>query len=148
MEELLKDLFVWTIGVIVALGSALGSSLGLGGAATTRMALTQTLPAMNGTTLKVSAVEVSYAPGESSAAHSHPCPVIGYVVDGAVTMKINDQPERTYRSGDGFFEAANGVHAVSANASKTVPAKLLAVFVCDRETPLSVDVPNGRGGRP
>jgi hypothetical protein len=40
------------------------------------------------------------------------------------------------------------VHALSANASKTEPAKFLAYFVCDHETPLSVDVPQAQTARP
>jgi hypothetical protein len=35
----------------------------------------------------------------------------------------------------------NGVHAVSANASATKPARFLAYFTCDHETPLTVPAP-------
>ena len=83
-------------------------------------------------------VAVSYGPGESSKAHSHPCPVIGYVLEGSLRMKVTGEPEVIYNSGESFYEAPNGVHEVSANASQTKPAKLIAYFVCDRETPLSV----------
>jgi quercetin dioxygenase-like cupin family protein len=50
---------------------------------------------------------------------------------------VEGQPEAIYKAGDTFYEAPNGVHAVSANASQTRPAKLVAFFVCDREVPLS-----------
>jgi hypothetical protein len=36
---------------------------------------------------------------------------------------------------------ALAVHEVSANVSARAPAKLLAMFVCDRETPLSLPPP-------
>lgn len=39
-----------------------------------------------------------------------------------------------------LYEAPNGVHLVSANASSTEPAKLVAYLICDRDVPLSVDV--------
>lgn len=103
-----------------------------------RVVTSRALPALDGKNLKVSFAEVSYEPGGSSPPHSHPCPVIGYVVEGAVRMRIKGEPEATYRAGESFYEAAGGVHEVSANASTRAPAKLLAVFVCDRETPLSL----------
>ena len=34
----------------------------------------------------------------------------------------------------------NGVHQVSANASSSEPAKLVAHFICDHDAPLSVSV--------
>jgi hypothetical protein len=45
---------------------------------------------------------------------------------------------------ESFYEAPNGVHQVSANASDRAPAKFLAYFVCDHEAPLSSDVPEGK----
>jgi quercetin dioxygenase-like cupin family protein len=103
--------------------------------------LSTSLPALDGDHLKTTLVEVNYGPGESSPRHSHPCAVVGYVVEGALRMRVEGEPERTYQAGSSFYEAPNGVHAVSANASATVPAKFVAYFVCDRDTPLSVDVP-------
>jgi hypothetical protein len=38
-------------------------------------------------------------------------------------------------------EAPNGVHRVSANASQTEPAKLIAFFVCDHQGPITVPLP-------
>ena len=47
----------------------------------------------------VTAVEVSYAPGESSAAHRHPGITIAYVLEGEIRSKVGDDPERTYATG-------------------------------------------------
>jgi quercetin dioxygenase-like cupin family protein len=105
-----------------------------------RVAFARALPALDGTHLKVTLVEVTYGPGESSHAHSHPCPVVGYVIAGAVRMQVKGEAEAIYRAGDSFYEAPHGVHAVSANASATEPATFLAYFVCDREGPLSAPV--------
>ncbi|HYL99415.1 MAG TPA: cupin domain-containing protein [Blastocatellia bacterium] len=99
------------------------------------------LPKMDGDHLKVNIVEVTYGPGESSKPHSHPCPVIGYVIEGAVRIQVKGEPEMTYKAGESFYEAPNGVHAVSANASDKEPARFLAYFVCDHETPLTVPAP-------
>jgi quercetin dioxygenase-like cupin family protein len=106
-----------------------------------RTTIVQSLPAMNGKHLKVSAVEVVYEPSGASPVHSHPCPVVGYVVQGAVRMKVKGQPERIVHAGESFYEAANGIHEVSANASDLEPAKFVAYFVCDHETSLSTAAP-------
>ena len=65
------------------------------------------------------------------------CPVIAYVAEGEIRSQVEGQPETVYKTGDTFYEAPNGVHAVSANASQTKPAKLVAFFVCDHAAPLS-----------
>ena len=53
---------------------------------------------------------------------------------------MKGEPEMTYKAGESFYEAPNGVHLVSANASSTEPARLVAYLICDHDTPLSVDV--------
>ena len=109
--------------------------------ARTRIVFSQALPQMDAAHLKVTTVEVTYPPGGLSAPHSHPCPVIGYVLRGAVRMQVKGGPVSIYRPGDSFYEAPNGVHQVSANASTKEPAVFLAYFICDHEGPLSVKVP-------
>jgi len=109
-----------------------------------RLAFAHELPRLNGEKLSVSVVEVNYAPGESSMPHSHPCPVIGYVLEGTLRTQVKGEPETTYKAGESFYEAPNGVHLVSANPSDTTSTKLLAYFVCDHDTPLSIAVPEGQ----
>jgi glucose/arabinose dehydrogenase len=106
-----------------------------------RELVTHRVPPMNGSTLAMQVVEVSYAPGGWSESHRHPCPVVGYVLDGAVRMQLHGQPERIYRAGETFVETPADVHAVSANASDTAPARFLAFFTCDREGPRSIPAP-------
>jgi len=106
-----------------------------------RVALSHALPKLNGEHLKATVVEVHYGPGESSPPHSHACAVIGYVVEGALRTQVKGEPEAIYKAGESFYEAPNGVHVVSANASQTEAATFIAYFVCDHDTPLSSDVP-------
>jgi quercetin dioxygenase-like cupin family protein len=105
-----------------------------------RAVISHALPRMDGERLRVKVVEVTYPPGGASRPHSHPCAVVGYVTEGALRTRVQGQPEAVYHAGESFYEAPNGVHAVSANASSVRPAKFLAYFVCDRETELSVPV--------
>lgn len=103
-----------------------------------RVVLARSLPAMKSDELKITVLEVAYAPGAASPAHSHPCPVVAYVVSGAIRSQVKGEPKAVYHEGESFFEPANGVHVVSANASKTEPAKFVAYFLCDHETKLSL----------
>lgn len=108
--------------------------------------LSHALPSLDGDHLSVKVVRVSYAPGESSSPHSHPCPVIGYVLKGAVRMQVQEPsaahpgPVTIYRTGDSFYESPGGRHLVSANASQTQPAVFTATFVCDHSAPLTTPV--------
>jgi quercetin dioxygenase-like cupin family protein len=105
------------------------------------------LPSLDGTRLQVTTVEVTYPPGGSSMPHTHPCPVIGYVLHGAVRMQVQGGPEALYKTEDSFYEPPNGIHLVSKNASAKKPATFLAYFICDHSAPLSVKVPPGKQER-
>jgi len=111
-----------------------------------RVVLSRPLPAMKGDGLKITLVEVTYPPGGASPAHSHPCPVVAYIVSGAIRSQVQGEPEAIYQVGESFFEPANGVHVISANASRTAPAKFLAYFLCDHEIKLSVPPVDGSKG--
>ena len=130
-------------GVILAAPNAPG---GQTKATAVRVALSRSLPAMKGDGLKITVLEVTYAPGGASPAHSHPCPVVAYVVSGAIRSQVQGEPEAIYQAGESFFEPANGVHLISANASRTAPAKFVAYFLCDHETKLSVPPVDGSKG--
>ncbi len=89
------------------------------------------------------AVVVDYAPGAASPAHKHAKSafIYAYVVSGAIESQVNDGPKRVYHAGESFFEEPGALHRVSRNASKTEPAKLLAVFVVDTsDKPLTTPV--------
>ncbi|MBA3673063.1 MAG: cupin domain-containing protein [Gemmatimonadaceae bacterium] len=102
----------------------------------TRVAISQPLPPLDGAHVRVTILEVRYAPGELSPPHSHSCPVIGYVTSGAIRTRTRGGAQAVYREREAFYEPPNGVHEISENASATEPATLLATFVCDHEGPL------------
>ena len=91
------------------------------------------LPNVPGKSIK--SVLVEYEPGGSSPAHTHPDSSFIYatILEGAIRSKVNDGPEKTYRVGESFSEMPGDHHGVSANASETEPARLLAVFVVDTD---------------
>jgi quercetin dioxygenase-like cupin family protein len=89
------------------------------------------LPNVPGKSVK--GVLVEYGPGGFDEAHTHPSSAFIYatVLEGAILSQVNDGPIKTYRTGESFSEYPGDRHGVSANASKTEPARLLAVFVVD-----------------
>jgi quercetin dioxygenase-like cupin family protein len=91
----------------------------------------QVLPNVPGKSIR--GVLVEYGPGGFSAAHTHPTSAFIYatVLEGAIQSQVNDGPVITYRAGESWSENPGDRHRVSANASDTEPARLLAVFVVD-----------------
>lgn len=91
------------------------------------------LPNVPGKSLK--AVLVEYDPGGTSPGHTHPKSAFIYatVLEGAIRSQVNDGPVKVYHAGESFAEFPGDHHNVSENASKTKPAKLIAVFVVDTD---------------
>jgi quercetin dioxygenase-like cupin family protein len=89
----------------------------------------------------VKGVLVEYGPGGYSPSHTHAKSALIYatVIEGEVRSKVNDGPEKIYRTGENWTELPGDHHGVSANASATNPAKILAVFfVDDQDTVLTI----------
>src|SRR5690242_8015483 len=97
-----------------------------------KVAFEHDVPDLNLKGWSATAVEVSYAPGEASAAHRHPGITIAYVLEGEIRSKVGDDPEKTYTTGQMFLETPGQLHAVSRNASTTKPAKLLAILLAEK----------------
>ena len=91
------------------------------------------LPNVPGKSIK--GVLVEYGPGVKSSAHTHPKSAFIYatVLEGAIRTSVNNGPAVIYRAGQNFPEMPGDRHTLDENASKTEPAKLLAVFVVDTD---------------
>jgi quercetin dioxygenase-like cupin family protein len=83
---------------------------------------------------------VEYLPGGASLPHRHDAQVFVYVLQGELTMQVAGSPAVTLRQGETFYENPGDVHVVSANASKTAPAKFLVFIVKDKGAPVSREV--------
>jgi quercetin dioxygenase-like cupin family protein len=123
-------------GLAVAAGFAFavappGRAASTGEGAIVKPLLSEKLPNVPGKTLTV--VEVDYRPGGFSAPHRHPASgfVFAYVVSGAIRSQVEGEPLRVYRAGQSWTEPPNAHHLISANASKTVPARLVAYIIAD-----------------
>lgn len=84
---------------------------------------------------------VPYPPGRVGRPHHHAGFVLAYVLEGAVVTKVSGQEERTYQTGEMFYEPPGSTHEVSRNASETQPAKLLAMIFAKKGVPLTMPGP-------
>jgi quercetin dioxygenase-like cupin family protein len=90
---------------------------------------------------------VDYPPGASSASHHHARSafIYAYVLSGEIRSQVDGEPPRVYRRGEAWFEGPGAYHRVSANASDTEPARLLAVLIVDEaDEPLVIPDPPQR----
>lgn len=112
-----------------------GAAVQLPGAKNAKVTLVyqHVLPGVPGKSIK--GIIVEYGPGGYSPSHTHAKSAIIYatVIEGQVRSKVNEGPEKVYRTGENWTELPGDHHAVSANASETQPAKIHAVFVVDDE---------------
>jgi quercetin dioxygenase-like cupin family protein len=76
---------------------------------------------------------VYYPPGASSAPHRHARSafIFAYVLSGEIRSQVDGEPAHVYRPGETWFESPGAHHRVSANASDTEPARLLAMLIVD-----------------
>jgi quercetin dioxygenase-like cupin family protein len=101
------------------------------------------LPNVPGKSIK--GVLVEYGPGGYSPGHLHPRSAFIYatVLEGAIRSQVSGGLVKTYTAGENFSEMPGDRHLVSANASESELAKLLAVFVVDtKDTELTTPLSN------
>jgi quercetin dioxygenase-like cupin family protein len=89
---------------------------------------------------RVTVVRVFYGPGGFSRAHRHAGSVTAYVTKGEIRSQLAGGPVETFEVGQSFFEPPGATHLISANASNTEPAELIAVFVADEGAQLTTYV--------
>jgi quercetin dioxygenase-like cupin family protein len=79
------------------------------------------------------AVEVLFPSGTVAAPHHHAKSAFlyVYVISGRIRSQVEGETAHTYHAGDSRFEAPGAHHVLATNMSKTMPAKLHAVFVVD-----------------
>jgi quercetin dioxygenase-like cupin family protein len=86
---------------------------------------------------RVTIVRVFYGPGGFTRAHRHAGSVTAYITKGEIRSQLAGGPVETFKVGQSFFEPPGATHLVSANASTTEAAELIAVFVADEGAELT-----------
>jgi quercetin dioxygenase-like cupin family protein len=137
------------VGSAVALSAAHSHQPGAGGAQgkalreTVTVAAEKAIPNIPGK--RLASLIVDYPPGASSDPHRHAGSafIYAHVLDGEIRSQVDGEPVRIYRAGETWFESPGAHHRVSANASDTKPARLLAIFIVDStDEPLTTTDPD------
>ena len=81
----------------------------------------------SGAAARITAVEITLAPGQQTGWHMHPVPLFAYILEGELTVDYGGKGERTYRAGDGFMEAMDERHDGRNSGQGSV--KILAVVI-------------------
>jgi len=100
--------------------------------------MTKALTDLPGKELQVLTVE--YAPGGADPVHRHNADAFVYVLEGSVVEQVKGGKPVTLTAGQTFYEGPGDIHIVGRNASRTRPAKILAVLVKDKGAPALVPV--------
>jgi quercetin dioxygenase-like cupin family protein len=102
--------------------------------------LAMALPNVKGKTF--TAATVNFPPAARAVPHRHgKAFVYAYVLNGTIASKLDGEPVRTYHRGENWFERPGAHHVLTANTSRTKPAKLLVVFISNTGDKLKVDDP-------
>ena len=85
-------------------------------------------------------ITVEFPPGGFDPVHRHDAHGFIYVLEGTVVMQVKGGKEVTLTPGQAWYEGPEDVHVVGRNASKTRPAKILAILVKEKRAPILVPV--------
>jgi len=78
---------------------------------------------------------VTIAPGTQTGWHTHDFPVIGYILEGELTVDYGSFGTRTFKSGTAVIEAYDRAH--NGKNLGTKPAKILSIFLSNMDRPIS-----------
>ena len=106
---------------------------GKGQVKVTQLSQRDIIEKLDGKAASATVLEVTFEPGQKDTPHRHAGPVFGYVLEGEYEHAINDEPVKTYKTGDTFYEPSGYVHRVARNPSKTAKTRLLAVILHPRD---------------
>jgi quercetin dioxygenase-like cupin family protein len=81
---------------------------------------------------QISMVVVDFAPGAGNSPHSHPGSTVVYVLEGSVVSEVDPDKPVTYHAGQSWYELPMHTHRTARNASKSRPAKILAMLISDK----------------
>ncbi len=124
-------LAVWV--VIGVGGMSLAQQTGKGEVKSTQLSRRDIIEKLDGKDASATMREVTFEPGQNDSPHRHAGPVFGYVLEGEYEHAMDDEPVKTYKAGETFFEPSGSVHRVARNPSDKTKTRLLAVVLHPRD---------------
>lgn len=102
---------------------------GKGGIQVKQLSQEDILEKLDGKKAKATFVEVTLAPGEVEAAHRHPGPAFGYILEGEYEWAIDGNEPKIFRAGDTFYEPTGCLHGVGRNPSTKNTTRFIALVL-------------------
>jgi quercetin dioxygenase-like cupin family protein len=128
----------------IFLAATVGAAIGAGGLSlashddhgqetVTKLSARDVIEKLDGKEARVTMVEVAFEPGVAGRPHRHPGPIFGYVLEGEFELGLDDQPVKTLKTGETFYEPGGALHRVSRNPSARTKTRVLAVILHPRD---------------
>lgn len=134
-HKVIATILAWLLGAAPLTVSMISMAVGAEKPPSAAVAQLMTQDLVGGPDKEVVMLTVTYPAAGASLPHRHDAQVFVYVLEGELTMQVRGGPAVTLRPGQTFYEARDDVHVVSANSSKTAPAKMLVVMIKDKGKP-------------
>ena len=90
-----------------------------------------------GGTPEVTAFLFEMAPGEETGWHQHPVPLLGYILEGQITILQASGEKRTVRAGGVSLESVGVLH--NGINDGTVPVKMIVFAAGLKDVPMTID---------
>jgi quercetin dioxygenase-like cupin family protein len=81
---------------------------------------------------------VEFAPGAREAKHTHPGPLIGYILEGTLDLEHEGRATATYKAGEAFYVEPGKGHLAINSSGK--PVKFIATLFVEKGKPASSPV--------
>jgi quercetin dioxygenase-like cupin family protein len=116
-------------GAVGGMTLAQHSGHGKGGAQVQLLSQKDIIEKLDGKKTKATMLEVMLAPGEVEAAHRHPGPAFGYILEGEYEWAIDDNKPKIFKAGDTFYEPTGCLHGIGRNPSNKNKTRFIAVVL-------------------
>ena len=80
--------------------------------------------------------EIRLEPGQRTGRHLHPCVVLGYIVAGAASYRVEGETAQILRGGSAFYEPTGKAIADFSNVSDLEPLIFAAFYLKDGDQDL------------
>jgi quercetin dioxygenase-like cupin family protein len=107
---------------------------GSGEVKVTQLSQREIIEKLDGKDARTTVEVVTIEPGQKDSAHRHIGPVFGCVLEGEYEHAIDNEPIKTFKAGETFYEPSGSVHRVAQNPSGKTTTRLLAVILHPRDT--------------
>src|SRR3954447_19086117 len=121
------------VAAIGAGGLCLANHGGPGEGKVTTLSVRDVGETIDGKAARVTTVEVELGPGDAGRPHRHAGPVFGYVLEGEFELGLGEEPSKTLKAGETFYEPGGILHRVSRNPSAKARTRVLAVILHPRD---------------